>query len=146
MRDPAPIDIFNPVYTGYVPVTNSISYSGGVNRQTGAYLQDQIALDKWRFTVGGRYDWTKDDTWTQSYTVATDRYGARAPSRVKNEAFSGNAGILQHSYTVFRPDPVRPDHRQAVGSGREVSAIWIRWPDHAFGLRSAPAEHPDQRP
>lgn len=94
MRDPAPIDIFNPVYTGYVPVTNSISYSGGVNRQTGAYLQDQIALDKWRFTVGGRYDWTKDDTWTQSYTVATDRYGARAPSRIKNEAFSGNAGIL----------------------------------------------------
>ncbi|AWH21581.1 TonB-dependent siderophore receptor [Stenotrophomonas sp. ZAC14D2_NAIMI4_6] len=91
---PNAIDIFNPVYTGYIPATTSISYSGGINRQTGVYLQDQIALDKWRFTVGGRYDWTKDDTWTQAYTVASNRFGARTPSRIKNEAFSGNAGIL----------------------------------------------------
>lgn len=94
MVDPAAIDIFSPVYTRYVPVTSSITYTGGVNRQTGLYLQDQIALDTWRFTLGGRYDWAKDDTWTQAYTVATGRYAARTPTQVDSEAFTGNAGVL----------------------------------------------------
>ena len=94
MANPSDIDIFNPVYGNYVPVTTSISYSGGINRQTGVYLQDQIALDQWRLTFGGRYDWTRDDTWSQSYTVATNRYGARVPTRIKDEAFTGNVGLL----------------------------------------------------
>lgn len=94
MVNPAPIDIFRPVYTNYTPVTNSIGYSGGVNEQTGAYLQDQIALNKWRFALGGRYDWTDDDTWTQSYSAITGIYGSRVPTREKNEAFSANAGVL----------------------------------------------------
>ncbi|MEZ5486232.1 MAG: TonB-dependent siderophore receptor [Steroidobacteraceae bacterium] len=94
MVNPANIDIFQPVYTGYTPVTTSIGYSGGVNKQTGTYLQDQIALDKWRFTLGGRYDWTDDDTWTQSYNVVTGVYGARVSTLVENKAFSGNAGVL----------------------------------------------------
>lgn len=103
MVNPLPIDIFKPVYTHYVPVTTSITYTGGINRQTGAYLQDQIALGKWRFTLGGRYDWTKDDTFTQAYTVATGRYGAYTPTLVKDEAFSGNAGVLYVTDNGFTP-------------------------------------------
>lgn len=94
MVNPADIDIFNPVYTNYVPVTTSISYSGGINRQTGVYLQDQIAIDKWRLTFGGRHDWSKDDTWSQGYTVASNTYAAKVPTRVEDKAFSGNAGVL----------------------------------------------------
>ncbi len=94
MTNPADIDIFNPIYTNYVPVTTSISYSGGINRQTGAYLQDQIAIDKWRLTFGGRHDWSKDDTWSQGYTVASNTYAAKVPTRVKDKAFTGNAGVL----------------------------------------------------
>lgn len=94
MLNPRDIDIFKPVYTNYVPVTTSITYTGGVNRQTGVYLQDQIALDKWRLTFGGRYDWTRDDTWTQAYTVATNSYRAPVPTRIKDKAFTGNAGVL----------------------------------------------------
>ncbi|WP_226504332.1 TonB-dependent siderophore receptor [Pseudomonas sp. MWU16-30317] len=30
--------------------------------QTGVYLQDQMALDKWRFTLGGREDWVHTGT------------------------------------------------------------------------------------
>jgi len=113
---PTAIDIFNPVYSGYIPTTTSIGYSGGINRQTGAYLQDQIALDKWRFTVGGRYDWTKDDTWTQAYTVATDRYGARTPSHIKNDAFSGNAGILYVADNGLTPYLSYAESFQPAGS------------------------------
>lgn len=94
MTNPADIDIFNPVYTNYVPVTTSINYTGGINRQTGAYLQDQIAIDKWRLTFGGRHDWSKDDTWSQGYTVASNTYAAKVPTRVKDKAFTGNAGVL----------------------------------------------------
>ncbi|MGB3392277.1 MAG: TonB-dependent siderophore receptor [Stenotrophomonas sp.] len=94
MLNPADIDIFNPVYSNYLPVTTSITYFGGLNEQVGAYLQDQIALGKWRLALGGRYDWTDDDTFTRSYNALTGVYGAVVPTRVKNEAFTGNAGVL----------------------------------------------------
>jgi iron complex outermembrane receptor protein len=121
MRDPLPIDIFQPVYTGYVPVTNSISYFGGVNEQTGLYLQDQIALHKWRFTLGGRYDWTEDDTFTQAYTVATGVYGPRVPTVVENEAFSGNAGVLYVADNGFTPYVSYAESFQPAGGNTNMS-------------------------
>ncbi|WP_051304858.1 TonB-dependent siderophore receptor [Chitinilyticum litopenaei] len=50
------IDAFNPVYGN-----DAISDTARMNwvrkfRQTGFYLQDQIALGGWRFTAGARYD------------------------------------------------------------------------------------------
>ncbi|WP_233264056.1 TonB-dependent siderophore receptor [Lysobacter panacisoli] len=94
MTNPAPIDIFDPVYTGYVPVTRTVGLSRGTNEQTGAYLQDQIALGNWRFLLGGRYDWTEDDTATATTTVATGATTPWARTRLKNEAFTGRAGVL----------------------------------------------------
>ncbi len=54
----SPIDAFNPVYGspnlvvtgGYDPVDRTLE-------QTGLYVQDQIELGKWRFTLGARQDW-----------------------------------------------------------------------------------------
>lgn len=94
MASPRDIDIFQPVYTHYIPVTTSISNTGGINQQSGVYLQDQVALNQWRFTLGGRYDWTKDDTYSFTHTVATNTNGPRATTLVENEAFSANAGVL----------------------------------------------------
>lgn len=121
MVNPRDIDIFNPVYTNYVPVTTSISYSGGINRQTGVYLQDQVALDKWRLTFGGRYDWTRDDTWTRSYTVATNRYGARIPTRGEEEAFSGNLGVLYVADNGLTPYLSYAESFQPSGSNTNMS-------------------------
>ncbi len=92
--NPASIDIFDPVHTGATTALSAIYYYGGTNTQTGVYLQDQIALDKWRFTLGGRYDWIKNDGWSQTYIASTGTYGSRVNSKVKGEAFSGNAGVL----------------------------------------------------
>ena len=121
MVNPRDIDIFNPVYSSYVPVTTSISYSGGINRQTGVYLQDQVALDKWRLTFGGRYDWTRDDTWTRSYTVATNRYGARIPTRGEEEAFSGNLGVLYVADNGLTPYLSYAESFQPSGSNTNMS-------------------------
>lgn len=121
MVNPRDIDIFNPVYSNYVPVTTSISYSGGINRQTGVYLQDQVALDQWRLTFGGRYDWTRDDTWTRSYTVATNRYGARIPTRGEEEAFSGNLGVLYVADNGLTPYLSYAESFQPSGSNTNMS-------------------------
>ncbi|WP_235567637.1 TonB-dependent siderophore receptor [Lysobacter sp. Root690] len=103
MSNPAPIDIFKPVYTGYVPVTRSVGLSRGVNEQFGAYLQDQVAVGNWRFLLGGRYDRTDDDTATATYTVATGRTTPWARTRLKNEAFTGRAGVLYAAANGWSP-------------------------------------------
>ncbi|WP_078059754.1 TonB-dependent siderophore receptor [Xanthomonas massiliensis] len=121
MSNPSNIDIFNPVYGGYVPVTTSIAYSGGVDRQTGVYLQDQIALDKWRLTLGGRYDWTKDDTYTQAYNAVSGVTGARVPTRIDNEAFSGNAGVLYVFDSGFTPYVSYAESFQPAGTDTNMS-------------------------
>lgn len=53
----SPINPYNPTYGGSV----SGQYVGRdmyqTQKQTGVYLQDQIKLDSWILTLGGRYDW-----------------------------------------------------------------------------------------
>lgn len=53
--------------------------------QTGLYVQDQMALDQWRLTVGGREDWVHTSTEFFNKGDATNT------QRDKN--FSGNAAI-----------------------------------------------------
>ncbi|WP_455921831.1 TonB-dependent siderophore receptor [Pseudomonas putida] len=44
-------------------------------KQTGVYLQDQIKLDHWLFTLGGRFDWaTADSHYRPDRSNATNRY------------------------------------------------------------------------
>ncbi|WDS37466.1 TonB-dependent siderophore receptor [Pseudoxanthomonas sp.] len=103
MANPASIDIFNPVYTSYTPVTTAIALSEGTDTQTGVYAQDQLALDKWRLSFGGRYDWTKDTSSTATYTVASDTTTAWTRTSVKDEAFTGRAGLLYVADNGFTP-------------------------------------------
>ncbi|MBK5353769.1 TonB-dependent siderophore receptor [Pseudomonas sp. TH41] len=53
--------------------------------QTGLYLQDQMALDQWRLTLGGREDWV------HTGTTFFNKGDATNTERDKN--FSGNAAI-----------------------------------------------------
>lgn len=54
-------------------------------RQTGVYIQDQMALDKWRVTLGGRQDWVH--TGTKFYTEDG------ATNTERDEKFTGNAAL-----------------------------------------------------
>lgn len=53
--------------------------------QTGLYVQDQMALDQWRLTLGGREDWV--------HTGTTFFNKADATNTERDKAFSGNAAI-----------------------------------------------------
>lgn len=103
MNNPAPIDIFHPVYTGYTPVVRSVGLSRGSNEQTGAYLQDQMAFGNWRVLLGGRYDRTDDDTATATRTVATGAVTPWVRTRLKNDAFTGRAGVLYAAPNGWSP-------------------------------------------
>lgn len=53
--------------------------------QTGLYVQDQMALDQWRLTVGGREDWVHTSTEFFNKGDATNTQ--------RDKAFSGNAAV-----------------------------------------------------
>ncbi|MFQ6573664.1 TonB-dependent siderophore receptor [Pseudomonas sp. UM16] len=53
--------------------------------QTGFYMQDQIALDNWRLTLGGREDWVHTGTTFENQGDAT--------STERDKAFTGNVGL-----------------------------------------------------
>lgn len=53
--------------------------------QTGLYVQDQMALDQWRLTLGGREDWVH--TGTQFFNKGD------ATNTERDKKFSGNAAI-----------------------------------------------------
>ncbi|WP_185858974.1 TonB-dependent siderophore receptor [Vreelandella nanhaiensis] len=80
-----PINAFDPVYgTGPVAFYDPIRERHEIE-QTGVYLQDQIALNNWRFTLGGRYDWVSID----NTDLDTD-----ASSSLSDTQFSGRAGVV----------------------------------------------------
>lgn len=79
-------DIFDPVPRGSDDYEANLSpqiYTAATSKQTGAYLQDQIAIGNLRLSIGGRYDWAKDDT-TNLITDTPNAYDA--------EAFTWRAG------------------------------------------------------
>lgn len=81
----APLDAFNPAY-GSPVVPPDPSFSVRLNlEQTGVYAQDQIALDRFRLMLSGRYDWVDSRQF--------DRLGGPA-SQLSQGKFTGRAGLL----------------------------------------------------
>lgn len=81
------INVNNPVYgqdlSGVTYFT--LQDFNQKTRQTGLYVQDQIALDNWRLTLGGRQDWI--------HTGTTFYNASSATNTQRDSAFSGNAGL-----------------------------------------------------
>ncbi len=83
-------DIDNPTY-GVSGPTPDYNYSrvGASMQQIGAYALDQIELDKWRFTLGGRQTWVKQSSDT---TYVSD--GTSTDDSLSKNAFSVQTGAL----------------------------------------------------
>lgn len=81
------IDIYDPVYS-YYDFASTLSLTqvdtDEKDRQAGLYLQDQIAWNKWRFTLGGRQDWSRINTFN-------NLNAARIVT--SDQAFTGRAGL-----------------------------------------------------
>jgi len=81
-------NIFNPINTTPTVRPTDVRPFYDYNQktvQTGLYVQDQMALDKWRLTLGGREDWVHQATTYFNDSDATNT------DRVKH--FSGNAAL-----------------------------------------------------
>ncbi|WP_445180670.1 TonB-dependent siderophore receptor [Pseudomonas sp. McL0111] len=82
------INVNNPVYGQPItrPSRSSAYYDYDQKTyQTGLYVQDQMALDQWRLTLGGREDWVHTSTRFLNKGDATNTQ--------RDKAFSGNAAI-----------------------------------------------------
>jgi iron complex outermembrane recepter protein len=83
-----PTNVNNPVRGAEIvrPPRSSAFYDYDQKTyQTGLYIQDQMALDQWRLTVGGREDWVH--TGTKFFNVGD------ATNTERDTNFSGNAAI-----------------------------------------------------
>jgi iron complex outermembrane receptor protein len=82
-----PGNVINPPYgQDFSKVDYFTMYDYGQKiRQTGFYVQDQIALDNWRLTLGGREDWVHTGTTFHNQNDAT--------STERDKAFTGNVGL-----------------------------------------------------
>jgi iron complex outermembrane receptor protein len=82
------INVNNPVYGQPItrPARSSAFYDYDQKTyQTGLYVQDQMALDQWRLTLGGREDWVHTGTQFINKGDATNTQ--------RDKAFSGNAAL-----------------------------------------------------
>ncbi|SDN91682.1 iron complex outermembrane recepter protein [Pseudomonas arsenicoxydans] len=81
-------NVNNPIYGQPIvrPPRSSAFYDyDQKTHQTGVYVQDQMALDQWRLTLGGREDWVH--TGTKFFNKGD------ATNTERDKAFSGNAAI-----------------------------------------------------
>jgi len=107
-------NIINPVYgqdfsnVAYTPFQN---YSQKT-RDTGLYLQDQIALDNWRLTLGGRQDWLDTDTEFHQTGIKDSR---------SDNAFSGNAALSYVFDSGFAPYVSYAESFQAEQGGNNAT-------------------------
>jgi iron complex outermembrane receptor protein len=83
-----PTNVNNPIYGQTIvrPPRSSAFYDYDQKTyQTGLYIQDQMALDRWRLTLGGREDWVH--TGTKFFNKGD------ATNTERDTNFSGNAAI-----------------------------------------------------
>ncbi|MCF7750721.1 TonB-dependent siderophore receptor [Bacillus subtilis subsp. subtilis] len=144
MSSPRPIDIFNPVYASYVPTVSTETPTAGVNRQSGVYLQDQMALGNWRLTLGGRYDWTKDDSTSANRNIATGVSTPGGRNVIKSEAFTGRAGVLYVFDSGFTPylsyaESFQPSTRSPLDSFTHTAFEPVTGSQWEAGLKYQPA-------
>jgi len=82
------LSYINPVYGSEVGDLSMNRDRDIYSRQTGLYLQDQLAYQNWRLLLGGRYDWVKNDV-DVNFTTGSDGDADKSA-----EDFSGRIGLV----------------------------------------------------
>lgn len=80
-----PIDIFNPVYGAVLPPVEPVYDNDITQNRLGLYLQDQIRLDNWLLTLGGRQDWAD--------TKTVGKLPGGTTTLTDAQAFTGRVGL-----------------------------------------------------
>jgi iron complex outermembrane receptor protein len=132
----APLDVFAPIYGS--PVTWSTSYGGTRQTQnaTGVYLQDQIKLDRWILTLGGRYDWADSET-TGIFNGRVTSQDDRAFTKRAGLGYEFDSGLVPYiSYaesfvplagTTFDGSPYKPETGRQYEAGIKYQPKGAKW-------------------
>ncbi|MEY2151646.1 TonB-dependent siderophore receptor [Rhodanobacter sp. 115] len=89
-----PLDIFDPVYGSPVTVPAYTTHTLQVQKQLGVYAQDQIRIDRWGITIGGRQDHVDTNT---NQLIGDTR------AQQTDHAFSGRIGVNYRFDSGFVP-------------------------------------------
>jgi iron complex outermembrane receptor protein len=123
--DETTLSLLSGVFNAYAPVYGT--YGGAVppvathieqdRDQLGAYVQDQIRLERWTLVAGGRYDWA--DTSTRTVTSA-----ARSSVKQSDSAFTGRLGLLYSFDNGITPYvSYSTSFQPTVGTSRTLEAF-----------------------
>jgi iron complex outermembrane receptor protein len=138
-------DLDDPEYGLSGPTPKIGSVTGFDQVQTGVYVQDQIAYENWRATLGLRHDWVSQTTWDE---MANTKTGHK-----DDGAWSYQSGLLYHfdsgwapyvNYaTSFVPQSQLDENGAMVGpmTGRQLEVGVKLQPDNADYSVSAAYYH-----
>lgn len=127
----APIDAYSPVYGTAVPSASSLApfiLRDDRQSQLGAYLQDQIKLDRWTLTMSGRQDWVSSGFTSKAFYPPAGHYSRDDSAQTGRIGLSYlfDIGLAPYaSYaTSFTPnlgaDSAGRSFRPTTGEGAEV--------------------------
>ncbi|MGY4399564.1 iron complex outermembrane receptor protein [Bradyrhizobium sp. USDA 3315] len=127
----APIDAYSPVYSTAVPSASSLApfiLRDDRQSQLGAYLQDQIKLDRWTLTMSGRQDWVSSGFTSMAFYPPAGHYSRDDSAQTGRIGLSylfdiGLAPYVSYG-TSFTPnlgaDSAGRSFRPTTGEGAEV--------------------------
>ncbi|UCJ15035.1 TonB-dependent siderophore receptor [Pseudomonas sp. MM211] len=100
-----PLDLANPIHTGYGENTAAETGSDLHSAQKGLYLQDQIRFDdKWLLLLGARQDWAESRTTTFATGARATRNDKKATGRIGLVYMADNGVAPYASYSQsFQP-------------------------------------------
>jgi len=120
------LDIDNPAIGASGPTPDITSKSGTRIRQTGVYASDQMALDRWRFSLGARFDNAQRDQRNLLSGVATGRQTDNAMTYQAGALYLFDNGLAPYvSYsTSFNPTTAMDINGSALDPtrGQQVEA------------------------
>ena len=91
-----PIDVYAPVYgQPLAPVLFDWDQTSTL-QQTGFYLQDQIKLDRWILTLGGRYDWATSKAYDNLTNANVEHQRDRAFTKRVGLGYEFDFGLVPY--------------------------------------------------
>lgn len=66
------LDLYNPTQDDF-DFGDAKPYAHNKTRQTGIYMQDQAQFESWLLTLGGRYDWSRQETYLRQTDTGISR-------------------------------------------------------------------------
>ncbi|CCG88188.1 ferrichrome porin FhuA [Erwinia piriflorinigrans] len=82
------LNLLDPQYNTDAMETNYANSAMDKQQQTGLYAQDQMAWDRWVFTLGGRYDYAMTSVYNRNASA-----GSNALDKRNDQAFTWRGGI-----------------------------------------------------